>query len=522
MVIGNLFVTNDRLARGLMLFRRRFLTGLIGLFLLGLLLGGCGEGEATPEPTATATATAVTTPTVTPSPQPTPTPTIPPSPTPILPAVAVDDQVLRDNGRLTIAAVTMPEPAWLVIRAERDGQVGEVLGYAPVETGRNEALEVVIDPLAATERLTAVLHLDAGISGTFEFPGLDEPLVLDGEPVASSFAIQRDMRLPALSAADQAILEDGLVRLDSVYALAPGWVVIHAAVAGAPGPILGHTFVPAGEHEGVVVHIPWRQGTPRLYAMLYADNGREQRFDYPDDDLPILVAGQPVALPFSATYPPDVLVLDQPVVDDSIMVERVISNGPGWLVVYRDEGGVPGLIIGSAPLNDGLNEQVVAPVRAANVTEQLFIFLHEDTEPGGGFNFPAADPQITYQGRIPNPFSFRTNPGNYLVTRDQMVRVEEGETAVLLPYVVADTPLWVVIYSDDGGELGEIIGQTWLSAGIARDLSILIDPALLTQTLYAVLHLDAGQEEIFEPAGPDVPLQRNRTLIRSPFTILGP
>jgi hypothetical protein len=504
----------------MMLLRQNFVLSLIGLLLVGLLLVGCGEEEPAPEPTATATA--VTTPTITPSPQPTFTPTVPPSPTPIRPAVEAEDQVLRDNGRLAIAAVTMPEPAWLVIRAERDGQVGEVLGYAPVEMGRNEAVEVVIDPLAATERLTAVLHLDAGTPGAFEFPGPDEPLLFDGEPVARSFAIERAMRLPALSAADQDVLEDGLVRLASIYLLSPGWVAIHAEADDAPGPVLGHTFVPAGEHEGVVVHIPWRQGTPRLYAMLYADNGRAQRFDHPEDDLPILVAGEPVVASFAATYPPDLVVLDQPVVDGSITVERVISNGPGWLVVYRDEGGAPGLIIGSAPLDDGLNEQVVAPVRAANVTEQLFIFLHEDTEPGGGFNFPAADPQITYQGRIPNPFSFRTNPGNYLITRDQKVGAEVGETAVTLPYVVADVPLWAVIYSADDGELGEIIGQTWLPAGIARDVSILIDPDLMTETLYAVLHLDAGEREVFEPAGPDVPLQRNRTFIRSPFTILGP
>lgn len=499
-----------------MLFKQSFLAGLIGLIFLFLLLVACGEEPvAVPDPTATPTA--VTTPTITPTPQPTPTPTIPPSPTPIRPAVEAEDQVLRDNGRLTIAAVTVAEPAWLVIHAEREGQVGEVLGYAPVETGRNEAVEVTIDPLAATDRLTVVIHLDAGITGTFEFPGPDGPLLQNGTAVEQSFAIERNMTLPSISVADQDVLEDGLVRLAQVTLTAPGWAAIHADANGAPGPILGHTFVRAGQQEGVVVHIPWRQGTPRLHAMLYADNGREQRFDYPGDDLPILIGGAPVVASFTATYPPNVVVLDQPVVDDSITVERVISNGPGWLVVYRDEDGAPGLIIGSAPLADGLNERVVVPVRAPSVTEQLFIFLHEDTEPGGGFNFPAADPQITYQGRIPNPFSFRTNPGNYVVTRDQAV----GETAVVvLPFVVADTAIWAVIYNDADGELGAIIGQTWLSPGISRDVAVDVAPDLLTETLHAVLHLDAGTPQEFEPTGPDVPLQRNRATIHVPFSLL--
>ncbi|MBK9613796.1 hypothetical protein [Candidatus Amarobacter glycogenicus] len=80
-------------------------------------------------------------------------------------------------------------------------------------------------------------------------------------------------------------------------------------------------------------------------------------------------------------------MLDQPVIGGTITVERVISNGPGWLVVYQDEGGSPGLIIGSAPLVDGLNEQVPVSVRESGVTPQLFIFLHEDTEPGAGLLF---------------------------------------------------------------------------------------------------------------------------------------
>jgi hypothetical protein len=512
-------LTNGRSARGNMLFNRSFLSGLLGLIFLLLLLSACGDDPPPAvEPTNTPTPTAVTTPTITPTPQPTPTATIPPSPTPIRPAVEVEDQTLRDNGRLTIVAATVPEPAWLVIHAERDGQVGEALGYAALEPGRNEAVEVTIDPLAATERLTAVIHQDAGTIGAFEFPGPDEPLLEAGEAVSASFAIERDMRLPTISADDQDVLEDGLVRLRSVYALAPGWVAIHADEAGAPGPIIGHAYVETGENEDIVVHIPWRQGTPLLHAMLHHDNGRALRFDYPGDDLPVLLAGQPVIASFQATYPPDLLVLDQPVVDGRITVERVISNGPGWLVVYQDAEGNPGLIIGAAALADGLNEQVTVTLPPTSVTEQLFIFLHEDTEPGGGFNFPAADPQITYQGRIPNPFTFRTNPGSYVVTRDQALG-GEGETAVVLPYVVADTPVWAVIYTDDDGELGDIVGQTWLPPGITRNVSVSLDPDRLTDTLHAVLHLDSGALEEFEPAGPDVPLQRNRALIRAPFTI---
>ncbi|MBK8988151.1 MAG: hypothetical protein IPM39_19150 [Chloroflexi bacterium] len=286
------------------------------------------------------------------------------------------------------------------------------------------------------------------------------------------------------------------------------------------GPILGHTFVDAGQMADVVVHIPWRQGTPVLYTMLHEDNGRANRFDFPDGDLPILLAGQPVVAQINVTYPPDVLVLDQPLVDGAITVERVISNGPGWLVVYQDDGeGRPGLIIGSAALADGLNQQVRVPLQVNSVTDQLFIFLHEDTEPGSGFNFPAADPQITYQGRIPNPFNFRTNPGPYLATRDQAPITDTAETTVVVPLVVADANVWVAIYTNNEGELGEVIGQVWLPPGISREVLVTIDAAQATPTLFAALHIDAGTAQVFEPGGADPLMLRNRNIIRSPFAI---
>jgi len=496
------------------------------ILLLGLL--GCRADGVTLAPTAVPLAqfpllpTATAVPTLTTPPQPTATPTLAPSPTPLEPTLTVSDETLGEDGRLLIDSVTVLEPAWVVIHAERNGQVGEVLGYTAVSAGTTENVEVTIDPLAATDQLAAILHLDAGTVGDFEFPGVDEPLKDETAVVSQSFAIERDLQLPSIIVADQEVAEDGLVRVENVTMPGPGWLVIHADQAGAIGPILGFTFVEAGDSADVVVHIPWREGTPVLYAMLHEDNGRANRFDFPDDDLdlPVLVTGEPVVAEFRATYPPDVLVLDQPVVDGTITVERVISNGPGWLVVYQDEGGSPGLIIGSAPLADGLNERVVVPVREAGVTDQLFIFLHEDTEPGGGFNFPAADPQITYQGRIPNPFIFRTDPGNYLTTRDQALAEAGGDTAVTVPLVVVETAAWVVIHTDNDGELGDIIGQTWVPAGINRDVEVVIDAAQATPTLYAVLHLDAGALEEFEPGGTDVPLQRNRAIIRSPFALI--
>jgi hypothetical protein len=342
----------------------------------------------------------------------------------------------------------------------------------------------------------------------------------EGHTIAQSFAIDRQMQLPEIQANDQDVLEDGLVRIDNVRSPGPGWVVIHAQEEGAIGSILGVSFVEAGLTKDVVVRIPWREGTPTLYAMVHEDVGREQRFDFPKEDLPVLAIGEPVVAEIQVTYPPDLVVFDQPVIDNHIVVDRVISNGAGWLVVYADEDGSPGLIIGSAALADGLNEGVEVGLLGSGVTDQLFIFMHEDTEPGDAFGFPVTDPQIIYQGRIPNPFNFKTNSGNYLGSQDQELTEIEGETAVIVPFTVTEVDAWVVIYNDDDGELGEVIGQTWLAPGVNRHIPVIIDPAAVTGTLHAVLHWDAGKTETFEPGGTDIPFQRNLSIIRSPFSII--
>jgi hypothetical protein len=493
---------------------KRIFLFLFFVLLLAACLTACGQEEPTP----TLTATAVPRPTVPAVPTDTPTPA--PTATPVKPTLAVSDQSIDQDGSLFIDSVTVLEPSWLVIHAEREGQVGEVLGETAVSVGTSTDVEILIDPLQATDRLTAMIHVDNGREGDFEFPGEDDPLLENGSTIAHSFAIERLMDLPEIQAIDQEILEDGLVRIDSVRAPGPGWVAIHAQEDDVIGSILGFTFVEAGQTDDVVVHIPWREATPALVAMLHEDGGEAQRFDFPDEDLPVLALGEPVVAEFQVTYPPHLVVFDQPVIDNTVIIDRVISNGPGWLVVYADEGDSPGLIIGSAPLADGLNEAVSVELLGSDVTEQLFIFLHEDTEPGDGFVSPTIDPQLMYQGRIANPFSFNTDPGNYIGSQDQVLQEVDGETAVLVPFAVTEVDAWAVIYNDDGGERGEVIGQTWLAPGVNRDVLVTIDPELVTDTLYAVLHWDAGTTQDFEPGGTDVPFQRNRSIIQSPFSII--
>ncbi len=504
----------------------------IALLVLLMLLAACGrEGEtAVATPTFAPTASDQTTGamalpnTPTPSPQPSPTATPQPTATPIVPAIVVGDQTLAEDGQLTIDSVTAPEKSWLVVHVQaEDGSAGEVLGFVPVDMGSSSGLSLTIDPLDASPTLVAMLHMDAGAADEFEFPGPDVPWEQAGDVVSAPFAIEIEFARPAVTVSDQEVTEEGVVRVDSVYAAEAGWLAIHANDEGEPGAMLGHVYLEAGLHEDVPIAVPWREAPPNLLVVLYADGGRPQRLDFSGEDAPVQVNGELVAQAFRVTLPPDIFVLDQPFVNGEIVVERVVSDGPGWLVVHYDDEGELGLIIGFAPLVDGVNEVVSVQLVETAVTDQLYIMLHTDEEPLGEFGFPRSDPQRVYNGRTMDPVPFRINPGNVLFTRDQILQpAEDGRQAIVtVPLVLTDLDTWVVIRRDAEGQPGDIIGQTWLPAGINRQILISVDPGQVTETLYAILHHDADSDQNFDyPEGGDQPLLRNRRIIQAPFTLL--
>lgn len=499
------------------------------ILLISFVLVGCmrDKNTAVVTPTPTPETTRITTGamaranTATPSPTARVLPTATPTATPIVPALTVADQVLHENGVVTITQAITPFDSWVVIRGMEADRPTGILGYTAVSAGVSQDITVTVEPLDVTTTLLAELYVDAGAPGEFEFPRPDEQLRNGETPVAAEFAATIEFTLPTLTVTDQVMAEDGVVHVDSVYTAVPSWLAIHSDDNGEPGAMLGFVYLDAGLHEDVVVPIPWHEASPYLLAALYADNGRAKRLDFPGEDQPILVNGEAVTLPFHVIFPPDVFILDQPVVNGEIVVERVVSDGPGWIVIHYDDNGEPGLIIGFAPLVDGVNEEVHVPLVETAVTDPLYIMLHQDTGTLGEFEFPRADPQVTYNDIVMTPISFGISPGNILYTQDQPLVIDGDTATVSVPLVIVDIDTWVVIYADINGQPGDILGWTWVGAGVNRNIAVTINPDEATDTLYVVLHHDADSDQEFDyPDGRDLPLQRNRQVIRSPFSLI--
>lgn len=490
----------------------RSLELLLALFLL--TVAGCSlfEREGTPDERPTLAFATVTL-----TPQPTPTRTPTPTATAIAPRVAIDDQSLDDSGELTAAEVALPGPGWLVILADDDGEPGEPIGQTALAGGVHGDVAVTVDPQQATETLYARLHLDAGTDGVFEYPGEDEPYA--GEPGAT-FAVELQLPRPVVEAAEQTVGENNVATVARVELLEPGWVLIHVDDDGQAGAVIGGVRLEAGTHENVPITIDRRYATPALHVVLHEDDGKTGVLEFPDGDRPLLVSGQPVVAAFAVHYPPDILVYDQPFIDGAIVVERVISEGPGWVAVYSDQDSQPGLIIGFAALEDGLNENVRVELIESAVTPQLYARLHQDTTPGDEFDFPGNDPVVRYEDRMPQPAVFRTDLGAAVMVHDQPL-VDDSVTARM---VIVPVNAWVAVHAaaDDGQPAG-MLGRTFVPAGINHNVVVALDPAPEDAPVILVLYEDQGEPEEFDALGVD-PLLTNddNRLIRVPFVVGAP
>ncbi len=122
----------------------------------------------------------------------------------------------------------------------------------------------------------------------------------------------------------------------------------------------------------------------------------------------------PVAAEESGTA--SVSVDNQGVVDARLVIAKVVSKGPGWIVIHTQAGGKPGPVIGYSAVRDGVNLNVVVVVDTKKVTDNLYAMLHTDAGAVGVYEFPGADAPVMAGGVMVNvPFS---------VSKAQAMRVD--------------------------------------------------------------------------------------------------
>jgi len=100
--------------------------------------------------------------------------------------------------------------------------------------------------------------------------------------------------IPRVQVSDQ-VIRGGQVTIAEVDAVASSWLVIQTETNGTPGPVIGYTKINQGTNKNVVVQIDAQKSTPKLFAMIHEDNGEKGKFDFPNNDMPLLYKGEMVS-----------------------------------------------------------------------------------------------------------------------------------------------------------------------------------------------------------------------------------
>jgi len=99
-------------------------------------------------------------------------------------------------------------------------------------------------------------------------------------------------------------------------------------------------------------------------------------------------------------YIPSVSVRDQLLLANSVVIDQVVSDGPGWIVIHADNDGAPGAVIGFSALANGLNSNVQVLIDESLSTDVLFAMLHIDEGELSAYEFPGADLPATRDGSV--------------------------------------------------------------------------------------------------------------------------
>ena len=89
--------------------------------------------------------------------------------------IVAEDQIVKSDSVLVNMVVAMTQ-ARVAIFTDENGQPGTVLGYVAVPAGTSNDIKVTINSKKATDKMIAMLTIDAGTIGTFEYPSPDVPV----------------------------------------------------------------------------------------------------------------------------------------------------------------------------------------------------------------------------------------------------------------------------------------------------------------------------------------------------------
>lgn len=228
----------------------------------------------------------------------------------------------------------------------------------------------------------------------------------------------------------------------------------------------------------------------------------------------ILVAGLFTVLAVRAqeAEPNSVTVSDQVSINGMALIDSATIDVPGFIAIHADEGGMPGHVVGVAPIPAGTSEGVLVMIDGAMSTPTLYAQLHVDDNTIGMFEFgkvPGADAPVS----AAQPFSVAA-----IVAFNQ----PPAETSVVIASAIIDANGWMVVHADNEGQPGPVLGFSPLAAGTNPAEVVVLDGENLTPVVWPMLHVDDGEAGTYEfdgESGLDNPVAINGVVATKPITL---
>jgi hypothetical protein len=406
------------------------------------------------------------------------------------PAAEISDQVIQDHW-VVVSKVVAAAPGWIVIHNGDKAAGFPAIGETYVPAGESDNVAVWIDMDKATPDMSAMLHVDKGTAGKYEFPGPDAP-VMNGDKVVNT-----PFKVIGVDVDDQFISDKKTVTLGKVIAQEDGFVVIHAGSEGFPA--IGNAPIKAGVNENVEVTIDPSKATDKMTAMIHIDAGQKGKYEFPGADVPASLGGAISNEPFWTVDHVRVqgMLLGS---DNTVVVPYVLAKADGFMVIHSTAKDFP--VIGHTPVKAGLNEGVKVKL-TGKPTETVLAMLHVDEGKKGTYEFPGAD--VPVKDKAGNVIAPPMLVGNGVMVHDQTADDIKKSGMVVIDTVVAAKNGWLVVHSSAQGNPG--IGVAYIHAGLNHNVMVKVKPEDVTDTLLAMLHVDLGTPGKYEFPGADVPVK---------------
>jgi hypothetical protein len=428
------------------------------------------------------------------------------------PSVTVENQGTSNGNQITVSTVMASEAGWLVVHRNENGSPGAVFGNTFVEAGNSSEVQIQLtESVSNNEQIWVMLHKDTGTANEYEFSGPDspdQPVVIDGAPVATPLTIQQTD--PALTRVPDQVNKGGVLEVN-VNAAEDGWMVLHRAndAGDAPAQVIGNTMVSAGENSNVFIPLNDGEsvsGGEKMFAMLHYDTGTQGEYEFAGSDTPdqpVVFNGNVVAKPFTAKENQSHMTAnDQTVQNNSITVD-VGADADGWVVVHRDANGAPNVppIIGQAPIKKGENNGVKITFGDSVITdgEQLWPMVHYDTGTVDEYEFSGPDSPDQAMVVDGNPL---TQPITVSGSSPAVTANDQDSSSTLnIAQVDAEQIGWVVLHRDDDGSPGAVFGHAQVYTGENGNVMVTLDEdenVSSGEQVWAMLHIDNGTIHEYE------------------------